>query len=85
MATEGPHWELAVGQSPDGNKIIAYFGANQPQFEQFDFLPKNKKYSAKLIDTWNMTTKNLDIEINNKDMFQLPRSEYQALLLTEKE
>jgi len=82
MAIEGPHWELAVGASSDDQKILVYFGANHPEFELLDFLPDDKTYSAKLIDTWNMTSKKLTFDINSKDMFQLPRSEYQALLLT---
>ncbi|KRN28578.1 glycoside hydrolase [Lactobacillus selangorensis] len=84
MATEGGHWELAVGESPNGQKAIVYFGENQPEFELLDFLDDDATYTAQLIDTWNMTIKDFPEEINNKDYFHLPRKNYQALLLTRK-
>jgi hypothetical protein len=84
MATEGPHWELAAGGSPDGKKVLVYMGDNQPEFEILDFLPKGTSYSAKLIDTWNMTISDYSEKITGDEFFQLPRSKYQALLLTKK-
>ncbi|WP_097037810.1 DUF5060 domain-containing protein [Lactiplantibacillus plantarum] len=81
-AVEGPHWELAAGASADETKVLVYFGENQPEFEVFDFLPADKTYTVKLIDTWNMTVKDSDLIVNNQDMVQLPKAEGQALLLT---
>lgn len=83
LATTGPHWELAAGSSADGKKVLVYFGDNQPQFEQLDFLKENTTYTATLIDTWQMTSTKLSQNINNHDYFELPRQKYQALLLVE--
>lgn len=84
QATSGPHWELAVGSTPDERRWLVYFGENQPEFELLDFLPKGKKYSAKLINAWDETVKEFDQVIDGQHKFHLPRNEYQALLLTEK-
>lgn len=84
QATSGPHWELAVGSTPDEKKWLVYFGENQPEFEILDFLPKGKKYNAKLINAWNETINDFDQEIEGNKKFHLPRNNYQALLLTEK-
>jgi hypothetical protein len=83
MATDGPHWELAVGARPDLKKILIYFGENQSEFEWFDFLPEGKKYSAELIDSWNMTRKAFPDIVTNDTYTHLPRKSYQMLLLTE--
>lgn len=83
QATSGPTWELAVGSTPDEKKWLVYFGDNQPEFELFSFLPKGKKYSAKLINAWNETIEDFDGEITNDQKFHLPRKPYQAMLLTE--
>lgn len=84
QATSGPTWELAVGSTPDEKKWLVYFGDNQPEFELFSFLPKGKKYTAKLINAWNETIQNFGGEITNDQKFHLPRKPYQAMLLTEK-
>lgn len=73
LATTGPHWELAAGESEDKKTILIYFGNNQPQFEQLDFLRSQVIYSATVIDTWNMTSEPLTKNINNHDYFELPR------------
>lgn len=85
QATSGPTWELAVGSTPNEKKWLVYFGENQPEFELFSFLPKGKKYSAKLINAWDETIQDFDGEITNNEKFQLPRKAYQAMLLTEKD
>ncbi|WP_412989164.1 DUF5060 domain-containing protein [Pediococcus siamensis] len=82
IATEGPHWELAAGSSPDKKHILVYFGENQPEFEIFDFLPDKASYSAELIDTWNMHAEHFTEKIDNQHYFHLSRKNYQALLLT---
>lgn len=82
MATEGPHWELAVGESADEQHVLAYLGDNQPEFEIFDFLPAGKEYTAQLVDAWHMTIKTLPGIIDSGTMFKLPRGKYQAVLLT---
>lgn len=82
MAVQGPHWELAVGESPDKQHVFAYIGDNQPEFEIFDFLPKDNIYSAQVIDTWNMTSTKLNERIDKKHYFHIPRKPYQAILLT---
>lgn len=84
QATSGPTWELAVGSTPDEKKWLVYFGDNQPEFELFSFLPKGKKYSAKLINAWDETIEDFDQEITNNQKFHLTRKPWQALLLTEK-
>lgn len=84
LATTGPHWELVAGESADKQKVLVYLGENQPQFDIFDFLPKGKKYSATLIDAWNMTTKPMDTDIDAEHYFELPRKKYLALLLVAK-
>lgn len=83
QATSGPTWELAVDSTPDEKKWLVYFGDNQPEFELFSFLPKGKKYSAKLINAWNETIEDFDDEITSDQKFHLPRKPYQAMLLTE--
>ncbi|MCT7680708.1 MAG: DUF4038 domain-containing protein, partial [Lactobacillus crispatus] len=85
QATSGPTWELAVGSTPDEKKWLVYFGENQPEFELFSFLPKGKKYNAKLINAWDETIQDFDGEITNDEKFHLPRKEYQAMLLTGKD
>lgn len=82
LALQGPHWELAVGASPDHSHILAYLGENQPEFELFDFLPQNSSYTAQLIDVWNMTMSDLNVTVDNKHFFHIPRKPYQAILLT---
>lgn len=82
MAVQGPHWELAVGESPDKQHVFAYIGDNQPEFEIFDFLPKDNIYSAQVIDTWNMTSTKLNERIDKNHYFHIPRKPYQAILLT---
>ncbi|MBP2058455.1 hypothetical protein J2Z60_001640 [Lactobacillus colini] len=84
QATSGPHWELAVGSTPDEKKWLVYFGDNQPEYEILDFLPKDKKYSARLINAWDETEEEFDQEISGDKKFHLTRKPYQALLLTEK-
>lgn len=84
QATSGPHWELAAGSTPDEKKWLIYFGENQPEFEILDFLPKGKKYSAKLINAWDETIEDFDQTIEGDKKFHMPRKDYQALLLTEK-
>ena len=84
QATSGPHWELATGSTPDEKKWLIYFGENQPEFEILDFLPKGKKYSAKLINAWDETIEDFDQTIEGDKKFHMPRKDYQALLLTEK-
>ncbi|MHA5097088.1 DUF5060 domain-containing protein [Oenococcus oeni] len=84
MATEGPHWELAAGASPDGQHVFVYMGDSHPEFEILDFLPDNIEYSAELIDTWNMTKKPLSEKIKSTEFFHMPLGKYQALLLTKK-
>lgn len=81
-AIEGPHWELAVGASADEQKVLVYFGGNQSEFETFDFLPADKTYTVKIVDTWNMTITASNLVVNSKDMVQLPKTEGKALLLT---
>lgn len=82
LAIQGPHWELAVGESPDGQHILAYLGDNQPEFEIFDFLPQDKAYTADLVDTWNMTLTHLSDHVDKDSYFHIPRKPYQAVLLT---
>lgn len=84
QATSDPTWELAVGSTPDEKKWIVYIGENQPEFEILSFLPKGKKYSAKLINAWDETIEEFDQEVQNDKYIHLPRKNYQALLLTEK-
>lgn len=82
LATTGPYWDLAVGASPDESHILAYLGSNQPEFESFNFLPKGVTYHAELIDTWNMTKKELGVSVTADRYFQVPQKPYQAVLLT---
>ncbi len=84
MATDGPHWELAVGSNQDGSKVLAYVGDNQPGFEIFNFLPENTEYTVKLIDTWNMTIEDFPKEINSTTFFKVPDTNYKAFLLLRK-
>ncbi|WP_412989844.1 DUF5060 domain-containing protein [Pediococcus siamensis] len=84
QAITGPHWELAAGARPDKKKILIYFGQNHSEFEWLDFLPDKKKYSAELIDAWNMTQKHFSDVVTNDTYTHLPMKEYQMLLLTEK-
>lgn len=83
QALFGHTWELAVGSSPNEKKWLIYFGSNQPKYEFFNFLPENKKYYAKLIDTWNETITNFNKEITRSEAIELPQKPFQALLLTE--
>lgn len=83
QATEGPHWELAAGSTPDLKKFIVYFGENQPEFEILDFLPKEKKYSAQLINAWDMTESKLNQKVTANEVTYLPRNEFNVLILTE--
>ena len=83
QATSGPTWELAACSTLDEKKWLIYFGENQPEFEVLSFLPKGKKYRAKLINAWDETIEDFDQEVQNDQYIHLPRKDYQALLLTE--
>lgn len=84
QAITGAHWDYAVGSNPEEDKWLVYFGDNGPEFVILDFLPDGKKYTAKLINAWDETIQDFNIEINGSQKFHLPRKRYQALLLTEK-
>lgn len=84
QALTGHTWELAVGSSPDKKRWLVYCGRNQPKYEILSFLPKGKKYSAKLIDAWNETIKQCDYTVTYTKLVGLPQKPFQAILLIEK-
>lgn len=79
------NWELYAGATRDDNNVIVYFGTSQPRFERLPFLPDGKKYSAQLINTWDMTKQVFKNDIDSDTWFEMPQHKYQALLLTAKE
>lgn len=84
QAVEGPHWELAAGANPSQDKILVYFGENQPEFEVLDFLPEGKVYTGKLLNAWDETEKDFDQEVSADRRIHIPRKDFQVLLLKEK-
>jgi len=65
----------------EGEYYLAYFGDRQPCMRHIQ-LADGHRFSAELIDTWEMTTTPLPGEYSGYAKFDLPRKPYMALRIT---
>lgn len=71
-------WWATAGQPH--RYYLSYFGENQPR-ETAVAVPPGERYSATLIDTWEMTRTPLADSVQRGDVLHFPPKPYQALLL----
>jgi hypothetical protein len=70
-------WFATAGQPH--RYYLSYLGENQPS-EFAVATPPDEKYSATLIDTWEMTEKTLADSVERGDVLHFSPKPYQALL-----
>jgi len=77
-------WSPAMAWWPTAGQLhryyLSYFGENQPH-EVVVAVPPGERYSATLIDTWEMTETPLADCVERGDVLAIPAKPYQALLL----
>jgi hypothetical protein len=77
-------WSPARFQYPTGGQphryYLGYFGLNRPR-EVTVPVPPGERYSATLIDTWEMTETPLAPSVERGDVLHIPAKTHQALLL----
>lgn len=71
-------WFATAGQPHQ--YYLSYFGRNKPH-EVVAAVPPNERYSATLIDTWEMTTTPIADNVVRGEVLHFPAKSYQALLL----
>ena len=71
-------WFATAGQPHQ--YYLSYFGRSKPH-EVVAAVPPNERYSATLIDTWEMTTTPIADNVVRGDVLHFPAKSYQALLL----
>ena len=59
---------------------LSYFGENQPR-EVAAIVPPGERYSATLIDTWEMTETEIATGVERGQLLHFTPKPYQALLL----
>jgi hypothetical protein len=64
---------------PPHRYYLSYFGENQPN-EAMVAVPPGERYSATLIDTWEMTQTKLSDGVARGDVLHFAPRPYQALL-----
>ena len=82
-------WDVPIG-GVEGKVYVAYFGFNRPRFREFysthPFLSATNmpdgKYKVEVIDTWNMTIKDIGELPHDKLRIDLPGKQYMAVRLT---
>lgn len=74
-----PFWDVAAGTAGE-DYYIFYFGFSQPAFRTFS-MPKGKRYKVDIIDTWNMTIKEVGIHSGDFSI-DMPGKSYIAVRMT---
>jgi len=72
-------WDVTCGGKVDKD-FIMYFGIGQPTFRTFE-LDKNIAYKIDIIDTWEMTVKQLEGTYSGQFRIELPGKSYIAIRL----
>ncbi|WP_421759470.1 DUF5605 domain-containing protein [Devosia sp.] len=76
-------WSPAMAWWPTAGQLhryyLSYFGENQPS-EAVVTVPPNERYSATLIDTWEMTETLLSPSVQRGDVLNFAPKPYLALL-----
>jgi hypothetical protein len=75
-----PNWDLAAGRAGEGY-FLYYFGFCQPAFRIFDLDPE-RAYRVEIIDTWEMTIRELPGSRSGKVRVELPGKPYIAVRIT---
>ena len=78
--TFNPYWDVTVGTVGD-DYLIFYFGFYQPTFRTFS-MPEGKKYKVELIDTWDMTIKEIEGSYSGDFRIDMPGKQYMAVRIT---
>jgi len=71
------YWDVTCGVV-NQDYYLFYFGFYRPSFRHFS-LPEDKKYTAEVIDTWNMTIEKLDGVFSGKFNITLPARQFMAV------
>ncbi len=75
-----PNWDVALGRAGEDYSLY-YFGFCQPAFRVFDLDP-GKAYRVEIIDTWEMTIRELPGSFSGKFRVELPGKPYIAVRIT---
>ncbi|MBB6637784.1 DUF5605 domain-containing protein [Cohnella thailandensis] len=70
-------WDVPIGGVP-GEYLLYYFGFNRPSFRVFHLEP-GTRYTADVIDTWNMTIERLEGTYEGTFRIELTGREYMAV------
>lgn len=70
-------WDCGCGGKP-GEYYLVYFGIRQPSFRDLD-LPADAEYGIEIIDTWEMTVRELPGVFAGRFRISLPGRQYIAL------
>ena len=75
--------QYAAAQQPDGKEFrLYYYDLQTPAYMEYN-LPEDKQYAVELIDTWNMTIKDLGVH-SGKFRITMPQRRYMAVRITGK-
>jgi len=72
-----PNWDVAAGRAGE-DYYLFYFGFCQPSFRVFDLDP-GKAYRVEIIDTWEMTIRELEGRFLGKFRVEMPGKPYIAV------
>lgn len=78
---ERDNWDVPCANIDDKYRLY-YFGFSRPSFRTYK-LPVGKKYRIDIIDTWDMTIKELEGEFSGDIRIELPGKQYIAVRMTE--
>ncbi|AQR97279.1 DUF5605 domain-containing protein [Clostridium saccharoperbutylacetonicum] len=72
-----PYWDVTCGMVGE-DYYIFYFSFNQPAFRNFN-MPKENKYKVDILDTWDMTIKELEGTYSGQFRIDMPGKQYIAI------